>query len=172
MRVLSLKTEKQIFEKAQTILSDLEFLGGKSFSHSIINDPRFSMVEYESGETVYSKKEYKKALSLIVSGKVTARKVHGGKDLVIRTFDAGDLFGVAALFSQDDEYVSEIRADSKCTVAFVSQEIVSEIFLKSPEAALAYVSLLSQKIRYLNNKLDNISAPSALSKLCYFLIEK
>jgi len=90
----------------------------------------------------------------------------------LRILESGDIFGIATLFCQKDEYVSEIRADSSCVVAFVPQKIVSEVFRESPDAAIAYISVLSQKICFLNDKLDNISAPSAISKLCYYLLEK
>lgn len=171
MRELYRDGKQVLFDKAEKMLSDLTILGGKRFAGFIIEDPAFSLCEYQSDETIFSKKEYRNSLSLIVEGSATARKVHGGKDLTIRSFQSGDIFGVASLFCEEEEYVSEIRADQTCVVAFVPQEIVSEIFRQSPDAAIAYISLLSQKIRYLNDKLDNISAPSAISKLCYYLLE-
>lgn len=171
MRELYRDGEQALFDKAEKMLSDLAILGGKRFSGFIIEDPAFLLCEYQPDETIFSKKEYRNSLSLIIEGSATARKIHGGKDLTIRSFQAGDIFGVASLFCDAEEYVSEIRADLICVVAFVPQEIVSEIFRQSPDAAIAYISLLSQKIRYLNDKLDNISAPSAISKLCYYLLE-
>jgi len=172
MKELSYDVERPLFDEAEKMLSGLAILGGESFSRFIIEDTAFSLCEYLPGETIFSKKEYRKSLSLMIKGRATARKIHGGKDLMIRSFEPGEIFGVAALFCQKDEYVSEIRADSSCVVAFVPQEIVSEVFRRSPDAAIAYISLLSQKICYLNDKLDNISAPSAISKLCYYLLEK
>lgn len=171
MKELSRDTERRLFDEAEQMLSDLAILGREEFARFIIEDPAFLLCEYLTGETIFSKKEYRKSLSLMIRGRATARKIHGGKDLMIRSFVPGEIFGVASLFCQEDEYVSEIRADSCCVVAFVPQEIVSEVFRRSPDAAIAYISLLSQKIRYLNAKLDNISAPSAVSKLCYYLLE-
>ena len=171
MRELYRDGEQALFDKAEKMLSGLTILGGKRFAGFITEDTAFSLCEYQPDETIFSKKEYRNSLSLIVEGSATARKVHGGKDLTIRLFQSGDIFGVASLFCEEKEYVSEIRADQTCVVAFVPQEIVSEIFRQSPDAAIAYISLLSQKIRYLNDKLDNISAPSAISKLCYYLLE-
>lgn len=171
MKELSRDKAGLLFEETVNLLSGLSILGGEAFSKFIIESQDFSLCEYQPGETIFSKKEYRKSLSLIIKGCATARKVHGGKDLTIRSFVSGEIFGVASLFSQKDDYVSEIRADSICVVAFVPQEVVSEVFRRSPDAAISYISLLSQKIRYLNDKLDNISAPSALSKLCYYLLE-
>lgn len=172
MKELSLDTERALFDEAEKMLSDLEILGGEVFSKVIVEDAAFSLCEYLPGETIFTKKEYRKSLSLIIRGRATARKKHGGRDLMIRSFEPGDIFGIATLFCQKDEYVSEIRADSSCVVAFVPQKIVSEVFRESPDAAIAYISVLSQKICFLNDKLDNISAPSAVSKLCYYLLEK
>lgn len=172
MKELSLSADRLLFDEAEETLSSLAILGGKSFSRFIIEDSDFSLCEYLPGETIFSKKEFRQALSVVIRGRATARKIHGGKDLMIRSFEAGEIFGIAALFSQKNEYVSEIRADSSCVVAFVPQKTVSEVFRKSPDAAIAYISVLSQKICFLNDKLDNISAPSAISKLCYYLLEK
>lgn len=172
MKKLSREVEKAYFEEARVLLSDIDILGGKALSYLVVDNSAFSIYQYEAGETIFSKTNYQKSLSLIIKGKATALKRHGGKDLMIRTFLPGDVFGVAALFCQNVEYVSDIQADSLCVVAFVPQEIVDEVFRCSHDAAIAYISLLSQKIRYLNDKLDHISAPSALSKLCYYLLEK
>ena len=171
MKELSRTCERSLFDEAEKMLSGRAFLGGAEFSGFVVENTKFSLWEYLPGETIFSKKEYRKSLSLLIKGRATARKVHGGKDLTIRSFAPGEIFGVASLFCEEDEYVSEIRADSSCVIAFVPQEIVSDVFRQSPDAAIAYISLLSQKIRYLNDKLDNISAPSALSKLCYYLLE-
>ena len=172
MRELFRETEQLIFDEAKEIISNLVILGGKDLATWVIENSDFALCEYLPSETIFSRKAYRKSLSVIVRGRATVRKVHGGKELVIRSFEAGDVFGMAALFCDKEEYVSEIRADSSCVVAFVPQEIVSEVFRKSPEAAIAYISVLSQKICFLNDKLDNISAPSAISKLSYYLLEK
>lgn len=172
MKELSRETERALFDEAKRMISDLAILGGKAFSDFVVEDSSFSLCEYAPGETIFSKRKYRKSLSIVICGRATARKLHGGRDLMIRSFEVGEIFGIAALFCHKDEYVSEIRADSSCVVAFVPQEIVSEVFRRSPDAAIAYISVLSQKICFLNDKLDNISAPSAISKLCYFLLEK
>lgn len=171
MRELSMAQNAELYTAAHDMIAELEILGGAKYAESIIQDERFSVCEYSSGEIIFSKNSYKKALSLLVCGKATARKTNVGGEVVIRTFSQGDLFGVAALFSDEDEYVSEIRADGKCVIAFVPQDMISEIFCRFPDAAIAYISLLSRKIRYLNTKLDSFSAPNAHAKLCHFLLE-
>ena len=159
------------YKEISDMIAELPFLGGNDFVSYILESELFSVCEYDPGEKIFSKDSFSKSLSILVEGKAVAKKTHGGKDLVIRSFQKGDLFGVAALFSEENEYVSEICADTKCVIAFIPQEIVNDIFQQSPHAAIAYISLLSQKIRYLNAKLDNISAPTALSKLCYYLLD-
>ena len=84
---------------------------------------------------------------------------------------AGKLFGASTLFSDSSEYLTELKAGSDCKVFFMPSEIISELIVGEPSFALDYVAFLSGKIRFLNERLSELSAPSALQKLSSYLLK-
>lgn len=156
---------------ARRWMEPLAILGGHEGIERILNSPEVRFVSYEAGEVILSRKESRRVLVLLLSGRASARKHASGRDVIIRLFHEGDLFGIASLFGGEDTYVSEIRAEEKTVILTIPQAIMSDIFRRNPDAALAYIELLSGKIRYLNAKLDSFTAPSAYAKLCLYLLE-
>ncbi len=156
---------------ARRWMEPLAILGGSEGIDCILDSPEVQFISYEAGEIILSRRESQRALVLLLSGRASASKHAAGRDVIIRMFQEGDLFGIASLFGGEDTYVSEICAEEKTVVVTIPQAIISEIFRKNPDAALAYIELLSGKIRYLNAKLDSFTAPSAYAKLCLYLLE-
>ena len=171
MRVLDIQSDKQVFEIAADIIGRLEILGGTMYSDKIVHHHHFSICAYEKDERVFSRTEFIRSIAIVIQGFATVKKEYSGCDLVIRTLGEGDFFGVAALFGNEETYVSEVIAESGCTVAFVPESIVESVFRACPDAAITYIKTLSQKIRYLNKKIDNFTAPCALAKLSIYLYE-
>ena len=79
MRELFRETEQLIFDEAKEIISNLVILGGKDLATWVIENSDFALCEYLPSETIFSRKAYRKSLSVIVRGRATVRKVHGGK---------------------------------------------------------------------------------------------
>ena len=157
----------------RTVLSENDILGRDLFFDRIVSSQGFSVRSYENGECIFSPQAFERALAFLLEGKAVAVKTNAGGDVAVSRFQPGSLFGLAALFAEDEPYASEIRVVSrKALVVFVPQETVAEILSASPEASLAYIRLLSQKIRFLNAKLDAFTAPNALAKLSLFLAEQ
>ncbi len=171
MVVLNSSQHRPLWENARDLLAGFPFLGGEKSSDFILRSPDFSIACYTAGETIACRRTCRHALAFILSGSAVASKTAGGRDVVIRLLKKGDLFGIASLFGGPESYVSEIRARKTCYIAFVPQQIVAEIFRRDSDAAMAYIALLSEKIRYLNAKLDGFAAPSAYAKLCLYLLE-
>ena len=131
-----------------------------------------SVKEYGFGEIIFSEKKCEKALGLIVSGGAVAKKKRADSEVVMSGFSEGDIFGAAALYSDSDKYTSEISSLAKHTeVLFIPQRRMTELFSVNADAAIAYIVLLSNKIRYLNDKIDSFTSPNAFSKLCRYLCE-
>ena len=119
---------------------------------------------FEKGQTVYCQNCYKKAIGILLDGKMAAT----GENILKRSFVAGDVFGAAALFSTDQNYSSEIIAQSRCKVQFIDEQILKELFKKYPECSLNYIAFLSDRVRFLNQKIAQLSSRDSDSKLlCY-----
>lgn len=67
-------------------------------------------------------------------------------------------FGAASLFGNSDCYISEIIAKTDLEVLFVTEDELTALFSKYPQTAINYISFLSEKVRFLNKKLNVVSS--------------
>ena len=93
-----------------------------------------------------------------------------GRRTVINRFAEGDVFGMATLFYEKDEYPSDITAESDLRLAVLKKETVEKIFADNPDFAKAYVTLLSEKIHFLNKKLAAFSEGDIAEKLLHWIL--
>lgn len=122
---------------------------------------------FKKGEKIYSTENFSRALCVIAKGTATAKS----GAVVRREFCAGDIFGAAALFGESDTYATDIYASSDCSAYFIGEEKLKEIFARYPVCAENYIAFLSEKIRFLNKKIELFSAASAMQKLYIYICE-
>ena len=119
---------------------------------------------FEKGEVIYSDDCYQRAMGVVLEGKMSAK----GENILKRGFSEGDVFGVAAMFGTDDGYISVITAQSRCLVQFIDEQILEKIFKKYPQTSLNYIKFLSDRVRFLNQKIAQLSSRDSDAKLlCY-----
>ena len=142
---------------------------GKEICESWVRGKRALILSAKKGETLMAAESFERSLVLILKGSAKVSKIGAdGKRTVINVLSAGDVFGMATLFYESG-YPSEITAESPCRTAVFPKELVEEAFASSPEFAKAYVTLLSQKIHFLNRKLEIFAEGEAEEKLLRFL---
>lgn len=125
---------------------------------------------FEKGETIYSANQFRKALGFIIKGKASAT-TSSSNLLFMKTFSKGSVFGAAAVFGNNESYVSRIIADNNTEVLFIDEETLKRIFEKYPQTSINYINFLSDKIRFLNNKLQMISCTNAEDAVYKYLID-
>ena len=117
-------------------------------------------VKFKKGEIIYSDTVFNNAIGFIVNGKAYA--VSNNQDeTYLKTFNENMCFGVAAVFGDKNQYISTITAASDCEILFITEQKLREIFKKFPQTAINYITFLSDKVRFLNNKLSVVSCMSA-----------
>jgi CRP-like cAMP-binding protein len=121
--------------------------------------------DYKKGGVIYSPDSFSKAIGLILSGRAEAT----GENVLKRVFSEGDTFGAAALFGDEKQYISSIKAKTDCTVLFVDEKLLISIFNTYPSVSLNYISFLSDRVRLLNRKIGLYTCKGAGSKLYEYL---
>lgn len=134
-------------------------------------DDRCFISSSKDGDDIIKVGSSSSALGLILEGNVLVYRKGGGLPVLLQRLTAGKLFGASTLFSDSSEYLTELKAGSDCKVFFMPSEIISELIVGEPSFALDYVAFLSGKIRFLNERLSELSAPSALQKLSSYLLK-
>lgn len=124
----------------------------------IVNFP--TVQKFKKGEIIYSKNFFKNALGFIIKGSAFA-VLNNNSKIYMQTFNENMCFGAASLFGGTEVYVSTIIAKTNIEIIFISENELKDIFIKYPETSINYISFLSDKVRFLNTKLQVISCISA-----------
>lgn len=107
-------------------------------------------------------------LGILLSGKATVSTPSEGHAVLLRFLGAGDLFGIANLFSEE-QFVSVIRANGSCQCAFFSEAAIGELLAVDKGFRERYIGFLTGRIRFLNRKIGYLTAGSAERRLALYL---
>ena len=125
-------------------------------------------VKFNKDELIYSSQSFTRAIALVISGAAKA-ETNNAHRVVMKRFLPGMCFGAAAVFG-GEAYVSRITAETETEIQFITEDILISLFEKYPKTAINYIAFLSDKIRFLNNKLSVLSCPSAESAVLKYLV--
>lgn len=125
-------------------------------------------VNFKKGEIIYSNTAFNNAIGFILKGSAVAVS-NNHNEVFLKKFNENMCFGAAAVFGGDKTYVSTISAKTDCEILFITEEILSKLFKKYPQTAINYITFLSEKVRFLNNKLCVISCMGAEDTVLTYL---
>ena len=129
------------------------------------------IISTKKGETVMTKNSFRRCLVLIIKGRASVIKTGlDGRKTIINTLSESDVFGMASLFYEQDEYPSEIVAEKGLRLAVLSKNFIEQEIHRNPDFAKAYITLLSEKIHFLNKKLSAFSESDASEKLFRWIL--
>lgn len=111
-------------------------------------------------------------LFMIISGSVLVFRKGNGLPVLLQRLEKGKVFGAASLFSEETEDVTILRAEGDASTFFLPIGLITELICENSDFALSYVTFLSEKIRFLNKRMSELSAPSVTQKLAAFLLRK
>lgn len=121
---------------------------------------------FAKDEVIYDSDRAKRALALVLEGSV--RVLHGR--VVMNELHAGDVFGAAALFGEEDPFPTTVAARTDCRVLFIPQTTVSAWMAAVPRVGENYIRFLSDRIRFLNRRLATLTAGHTDGKLWRYLL--
>ncbi len=125
-------------------------------------------VIFKKGETVYSGQKFTKAIGYIIRGTAVAMS-DNNNETHLKTFNKGMSFGAAALFGGGECYISTVTAKTDLEVLFVSEAELLTLFEKYPKTAVNYITFLSEKVRFLNKKLNVVSSTGSENTVLKYL---
>ena len=121
---------------------------------------------FSAGAVVYSPKHFRRCLGVLLSGQLQVTK----GTLTVSLLAPGDLFGAAALYSDEPEFATTITAqrDSRCLL--LEQEVLDGLLAQSPLVRANYLRYLTGRIRFLSGRLQSLAQPGAEGKLARYLL--
>lgn len=123
------------------------------------------LISYQKGDVIFSRDSYRRAIGVVISGKAQVKK---GK-MPLSTHGSGDIFGAVTLFSDSDRYATDIHAASLCKVLFISREGILSLITESPTVSESYIAYLSNRIYFLNSRLESLTAGSIEENLLRYI---
>lgn len=131
---------------------------------SLISSSKLS--KYEQGEIITSAGN----ITVVLKGSVSASKSSGDKKLIMRMFGAGNVSGVASLFSDEHDAVSTLTALNAVEVLIISGETISALIHSNGAFATDYIRFLTSRIRFLNSRIKAYTASGTEAKLALHLL--
>ncbi len=126
---------------------------------------------FKKNDEVYTNSKFHKSLGLVLSGCILAQKQSGVHTLSLNRIITGSYFGAAAIFTNEADYVTLIKASKDTRVVFFREELLISLFEKCPCAAENYIRFLTGRIRFLNRKIDHLGAGSTEKMLSIYLLQ-
>lgn len=136
-----------------------------------IADDYASLTVSEKNNVIYSETQYEKALMILIKGRASVTKNSGSGKILMSILEKGDIFGMAALFYEDEPFLTEITALDKVTMLMISKENLKRIFVRWPVVSENYITILSEKIHFLNRKISTYTKGDTLRKVASFLLQ-
>lgn len=124
------------------------------------------LLRVEKGDVVYAPRRFRRCLGVVLRGRVQVRR----ESLLMSALSAGDVFGAAALFTDSGDYPTTLTALTRCEALLIPEESVRRLLRECGPFAEDYAAYLSGRIRFLSQRLEAVSNPSAGGKLARYLL--
>ena len=108
-------------------------------------------------------------VGIIVSGKVDIISyAFKGKEMLLNSLKAGDVFGNNLIFSSDPIYRGDVVAKEKCVIAFINKENLVYLLQNNQEFLTLYLQAQSDLGKSLNARIQLLSFTNAEERLFYY----
>ncbi|MHC1684489.1 MAG: Crp/Fnr family transcriptional regulator [Clostridiaceae bacterium] len=139
----------------------------------IIERTKHKIINYEKEEIIAFQGDLCDKIGIVLDGMIEIKNMmENGKSITITSMKAGNIFGEVILFSNQKSYPSTIEANSKSTILFLHKTEVLGLCRENELILNNFMSLLSNKILMLNQKLKSLSYNTIRQKLVYYFIQE
>ncbi len=140
-------------------------------TRKILELSEYTLAKYSKGEKIFDTESFERSIAFILGGKAEVYRANSEKKTLLSTLSVGDSFGASVLFGEAELFPTSIYAKSDCTIMFISQAHMEAMIRSFPQIAMNYILFLSNKIYFLNEKINFFAARSAEEKIAKFLLE-
>ena len=124
-----------------------------------------SRVRFEPG-VVYSPQDFRRSLAVVLDGQLRVTK----GALAVSVLKAGDLFGAAALYSDEAEFAATVTAQRPSLCLMLEQQLVDRLLAEHSQIRENYLRYLTGRVRFLSGRLQTLAQPGVEGKLARYLL--
>ncbi len=125
--------------------------------------------ECDKNQYIFDCKENSPALCIIMEGKASVYGISKSKPVILNSLTSGMIFGMASLFGDKCKSTS-VKAKDKCVYAILKQEKVEKLLKLDYTFAKNYICILSDKIRFLNQKIAFFTSGNTEKKVMGYIL--
>lgn len=156
------------------IVKNNEFFKGMESEeiNEILNNVSYSIEEYNKGTIIANEEEECNSIGLILSGTIEIQRIYqSGNTIIIKRLTKGDVFGEALVFSKQSTYPATVMSSTDSKVLNIKKEEILKLCLKEERILENFISLLSDKVFMLNNKVKSLAFKTVREKVIDFILE-
>lgn len=126
--------------------------------------------QYSRGEIVLHEGDRLPAqLFAVLSGRIEIQKTATtGKETILRTLSAGELFAAPALFGNGSAPATVV-AEQDCRILTIERTALLEMIKKTPEVALQIIAVLTERLQHLHQVVHGLASERAIVRLAQFI---
>ena len=121
---------------------------------------------YPADRVVYSPHHFRRCLGILLEGQLQVTK----GTLAVSILQPGELFGAAALYSDDPDFAATVTARTACRCLLLPQALVDRLLAENACLRHNYLCYLTGRIRFLSSRLQSLSQSGAEGKLARYLL--
>jgi len=126
--------------------------------------------KYQRGKVIFAEGEAANGLYVLYTGRVKIYKLSSeGKEQILHIFGPGEPFGEVAVFA-GGQYPAYAEAMESCETLFFTRKKFVELITKDPSMAMNMLAMLSKRLRYFTQLVENLSLKEVPQRLAAYLL--
>ena len=121
---------------------------------------------FEAGQVVYNPQHFRRCLGVVLSGRLQVTK----GTLAVSVLRPGELFGAAALYSDEPEFAATITAMGPSRCLMLEHDLVDRLLAEQGQIRENYLRYLTGRVRFLSGRLQALAQPGVEGKLARYLL--
>ena len=139
---------------------------------NVLNKKEHQMVkgyQIAKGNTIYHEGDFCESIGILTSGKIDIVSYSfEGKEQLINSLKAGEIFGNNLIFSSEPVYRGNVVAKEKSVIAFIGKENLTYLLQNNREFLELYLKAQSDKAKALTARIQLLSFTNAEERLFYY----
>lgn len=137
----------------------------------ILRNSVYTIKTYNKNDVVAIEGDDCNNLGIILKGKIEIHKsFSSGKIVTINSFEEGNIFGEALVFSGRHMYPATIISSTDSEIMFIHRDDIINMMTLSPAILKQFVGVLSNRILMLNERLTSLSLDTLRKKIINILL--
>lgn len=145
----------------------------ESHIRRLLEETPLTKAVFQLDEVIYEEGQVCDSLAIINRGTVDiSHLLLSGKEISLAILEAGDVFGEALLFGKNPRVPITLRAGEETEVFFIHRDALLNYLMQDRTVSQNFLSLLSDKIFLLNERIRLLGLDSIRKKIIWYLLRQ